>query len=89
MIQKIKTILDHYGFTYQDLLDKNQESERVMVRQLCYVIMRQNKIPYKIIGEFFGLHYSTIIRGVQNFYDLLETKDQWALEAFEFIEQTH
>lgn len=81
MIEQIQTILDHYGYTYQELIQKNRKAERVMVRHLCFVIMRQNKIPYESIGQFFGLHYSTIIHGVQNFYELLEAKDQWATES--------
>ena len=73
----INIVADHFGLSVADIKSSKRNSELVLPRQIFMYLCREMvDIPYKSIASFLGKKdHSTIIHGVNNIKEKIETSD--------------
>jgi chromosomal replication initiation ATPase DnaA len=88
VIERIKSaIIEITGFEWQELLLKNRSRNRVTARHITFYIIREKLPHYTLmsIGKLFNKDHTTIIYGIQNIQNLLQTKNALTVEWYNAI----
>lgn len=65
-----------------DILDRTRRHEITEARAICYRIMRDLDMKLVYIGQFFGVHHSTVINGVKTYDALSEVDDDFKRKVY-------
>lgn len=68
-----------------DLKDTTRKAENVTARYAVFYKLRMDGAKLAVISRLSGYHHSTIIHGVTQFQNLLDSKDKLAVEYWDMI----
>ena len=68
-----------------DLKETDRKTENVTARYAVFYKLRMDGAKLAVISRLSGYHYSTIIHGVTQFKNLLDSKDKLAVEYWDMI----
>jgi len=65
----ILPVLDRHGFTWAQIIERNNTHPRVRARAEVYVLLRERGWSYPRIGQFVGgRDHTTVMNSVQRYY---------------------
>lgn len=68
-----------------DLKETDRKTENVTARYAVFYKLRLDGAKLAVISRLSGYHHSTIIHGVTQFQNLLDSKDKLAVEYWDMI----
>lgn len=68
-----------------DLKETDRKTENVTARYAVFYKLRMDGAKLAVISRLSGYHHSTIIHGVTQFQNLLDSKDKLAVEYWDMI----
>ena len=68
-----------------DLKETDRKTENVTARYAVFYKLRIDGAKLAVISRLSGYHHSTIIHGVTQFQNLLDSKDKLAVEYWDMI----
>ena len=68
-----------------DLKETDRKTENVTARYAVFYKLRMDGVKLAVISRLSGYHHSTIIHGVTQFQNLLDSKDKLAVEYWDMI----
>ena len=89
-IEKLLSVIDEYakliGIPIAGFRGRSQRPEFVIARQVWWRYLNSKKLGYSYIGRLFGYNHSTIHHGVKHATELIDAKDDYAIECVNAIE---
>jgi chromosomal replication initiation ATPase DnaA len=77
----IATVLEHTGYTFEQVSKKTRKREMTFARQLImYCLKKKTKLTLKSIGKVFGFDHTTVKYGVKQVIDLMDAYPETRLE---------
>lgn len=68
-----------------DLKETDRKTENVTARYAVFYKLRMDGAKLAVISRLSGYHHSTIVHGVTQFQNLLDSKDKLAVEYWDMI----
>jgi hypothetical protein len=68
-----------------DLKETDRKTENVTARYAVFYKLRLDGAKLAVISRLSGYHHSTIVHGVTQFQNLLDSKDKLAVEYWDMI----
>ncbi|KAF5033670.1 hypothetical protein DSECCO2_604260 [anaerobic digester metagenome] len=68
-----------------DLKETDRKTENVTARYAVFYKLRMDGAKLAVISRLSGYHHSTIVHGVTQFKNLLDSKDKLAVEYWDMI----
>lgn len=82
-------VSDLYGFTPEQLKEKNRRAKRVEARQICMYILKSKKLLTVDIGRFFDLDHTTVIHSVNAVNNRIETDPEYRALLYKIIDRVN